>query len=273
MNTQKWILGIILIAIAVGAGLLVYFQDEGSADGAFQSEEMQVLQGTVTYRERIALPSGSVLEVDLEDSSRADAQAKVIASYRAVTAGENVPLPFALEYDANDIDERLSYILRARIYVDGELQWVNTSSTPGITRGVPVSDPEIVLSRVSRDTLDMNPSTTAETNLEGRWVWLRTERMTGSPVQAPPGEKFVLSFDGEGNASSSTDCNGLGGTYIVNGEVLSFGPFISTLMFCEGSLEGVYSQDLSLTNSYTIQGDILRLNLNRDVGVMIFEKQ
>ncbi len=39
-----------------------------------------ILTGTVTYRERIALSPGSVIDVQLQDVSRADAAAQIIAA-------------------------------------------------------------------------------------------------------------------------------------------------------------------------------------------------
>jgi heat shock protein HslJ len=102
------------------------------------------------------------------------------------------------------------------------------------------------------------------------WTWLRTE-IAGGQIMAAPVGKFVISFDGEGNMTSTTDCNSLSGTFEVNGNQLTFGPFISTLMYCDGSLEGEYSGQLSKTERYIIQGQgtELRLSLS-DGGVMIF---
>ncbi|MEX0931843.1 MAG: META domain-containing protein [Candidatus Paceibacterota bacterium] len=106
---------------------------------------------------------------------------------------------------------------------------------------------------------------------EGEWVWKSTRLLDGSEVVAPSGERFVLTFNKKGEVGSSTDCNGLGGNYVVDGEVISFSQFISTMMYCEGSLESTYSQQLMLANSYAIKGDTLTLMLNRDYGVMEFE--
>src|SRR5690606_28033950 len=78
---------------APGAG-----PDASEPTPAAQDEELGmptgVLTGTVTYLQRVALPPGSVIEVRLQDVSRADAAAEVIASQTITTAGENVPIPF-----------------------------------------------------------------------------------------------------------------------------------------------------------------------------------
>lgn len=110
---------------------------------------------------------------------------------------------------------------------------------------------------------------TSDELFENKWAWIRTEYGDGAEIE-PRGDDFVLMFNESGTMNSTTDCNSLSGDFVIDGEVLSFGPFMSTLMYCEGSLEGEYRSDLALTNSYEIVGDELRLNLNRDFGVMVF---
>ncbi len=105
------------------------------------------------------------------------------------------------------------------------------------------------------------------------WSWVETILLNGEHVKAPAGDKFVLTFGEDGHVKSTTDCNGMNGSYIINGEVLSFGPMMSTKMFCEGSQEGNYSEALALTNSYVIEGSELHFNLNRDYGMMVFVKK
>lgn len=113
-----------------------------------------------------------------------------------------------------------------------------------------------------------------ETSLEDTaWSWQYTELLSGEKVEAPAGDRFVLALDGEGNLGSTTDCNSMGGSYVLDEDVLSIGQIIMTLMYCEGSMEGVYAEQLGLVNSYVIADDTLRLNLNRDYGVMVFKRK
>lgn len=103
--------------------------------------------GTVTYRPRIALPPNAVVEVSLVDVSRADAPAITLASQRIVTGGRQVPIPFQLVYNPDSIDERYSYAVQARIMVDGELRFINTSRVAVLTQGHP-SQVEVVVDPV-----------------------------------------------------------------------------------------------------------------------------
>jgi uncharacterized lipoprotein YbaY len=63
---------------------------------AFVSEHAmaQAIQGTASYRERMALPSGAVFEATLEDVSHSDAPASVIATTRLASPG-NPPIRFS----------------------------------------------------------------------------------------------------------------------------------------------------------------------------------
>jgi putative lipoprotein len=100
--------------------------------------KMAKVTGTVFYLERIALPPGAVLKVQLADVSRADAPAEVIAA-DSIIVTHQVPIPFSLSYDANRIVPSHTYAVQARIEVDGKLRFINTSSNPVVTNGKPAS--------------------------------------------------------------------------------------------------------------------------------------
>lgn len=115
------------------------------------------------------------------------------------------------------------------------------------------------------------PAENEETDLTGSsWSWQYTDLAGGERVSAPAGDHFVLAFEAGGKVGSRTDCNSMGGVYSLDGEVLSMGQFMMTQMYCEGSKEMLYAEHLGLVNSYVIEGDTLRFNLNRDYGTMVF---
>ncbi len=137
------------------------------------------------------------------------------------------------------------------------------------------------VSSLSKDTVTPDEQIpTVPTNLDislidTSWTWTQTiadTEVTDDMVLAPE-NKFVLTFGADGRFNSTTDCNGIGGEYTLDGEVLSLGSMMSTLMFCENSLESVYSLELGRVASYTITGNELRLNLARDTGTMIFQNK
>lgn len=111
----------------------------------------------------------------------------------------------------------------------------------------------------------------SSSTLFSSWNWKYTDLNNGTKRTAPQGDLYVLSLASTSAYRSTTDCNALSGTFVVDVEVLSFGPAVSTKMFCEGSEETEYARELGLTNSYTLVGNELHFNLNRDYGVMVFE--
>ncbi|MCT0218611.1 YbaY family lipoprotein [Synechococcus sp. CS-1329] len=96
------------------------------------SAQAGVIEGTASYRERIALPAGASLKVELQDVSRADAAAEVLARTVVSPAGQ-VPLPFALTYDDAAIRPGRRYTVRATIHHQGRLLFTTDQMVPVLT--------------------------------------------------------------------------------------------------------------------------------------------
>lgn len=94
---------------------------------------IQSIMGTVSYRERIALPDKALVTITLQDVSLADAAAKVIAKHRFETNGMQVPLEFDLAFDNRKIDAHHRYSVSARIEVDGKLRFITDTHYAVIT--------------------------------------------------------------------------------------------------------------------------------------------
>lgn len=93
--------------------------------------------GTVTYRQRIALPDNAIVQVQLLDVSRQDVAATVLGEQTITPNGRQVPFEFEISYDPAQIQAEHSYAIQARITVDGQLRFLNTSSYPVITNDNP----------------------------------------------------------------------------------------------------------------------------------------
>jgi putative lipoprotein len=90
--------------------------------------------GSVTYRERIALPPGARVEVRLLDVSLQDVMATTVAE-QTIEVTHQVPIPFELVYDPAGIREGMSYAVRATIY-HGDKMMFTTDRVHGVlTRG------------------------------------------------------------------------------------------------------------------------------------------
>lgn len=82
--------------------------------------EPLTITGSVTYRQRIALPPGAQLEVRIEDVSLADAPA-VTLSERILPIETQVPIAFEISVDRAKLQPGRRYGLRASITLDGRL--------------------------------------------------------------------------------------------------------------------------------------------------------
>ena len=107
----------------------------------------ETLSGTVTYRERIALPPDAQITVQLQDVSRADAPAQVLGEAVIAPKGQ-VPVPFALDYDADALQPGHSYALQARITRGDRLLFTN--STLHEVFGAEPDATDILVERVKR---------------------------------------------------------------------------------------------------------------------------
>jgi heat shock protein HslJ len=105
------------------------------------------------------------------------------------------------------------------------------------------------------------------------WLWQKNVMNNSTIITPKKDGQFTINFNTKGDVSGKTDCNGFSGTYLIGTDnVISFGPMISTMMFCEGSQEQVYTSAISASKSYMLDenGNLILLN---DLGSIIFKKQ
>jgi putative lipoprotein len=96
-----------------------------------------VVSGTVSYKERMALPADAVIEVELADVSKADAAARVIARTTVSPDGRQVPIPFELSYDPSAVSPNGTYAVRAVIRSGGQMLFTTDTRYLVITGGRP----------------------------------------------------------------------------------------------------------------------------------------
>lgn len=81
-------------------------------DGGSSIEPTTRLIGTITYRERVALPPESTVEIHLEDTAGGS---PVATQTVRVVEDRQVPLPFTLEFDRAALQPEHRYVVRAVI--------------------------------------------------------------------------------------------------------------------------------------------------------------
>ena len=129
-----------------------------------------MISGTVSYRERIALSDQAELLVTLEDVSRQDIAATVIARQTIADPGQ-VPIRFELEYPTAEIDERMSYSLRATIHDRGRMLFTTDTHVPVLTRGGG-REAHLVLVSVKREAASTPAAETEGMELEGMFRYM-----------------------------------------------------------------------------------------------------
>lgn len=221
-----------------------------------EAEAVKQIVGEVVYRERMMLPPGSELEIQLQDVSRADAPASVLATVMMTPEG-GPPYAFSIDYDPARIDERMRYALRATIRREDRLLFTNTDYIDAFG-GNPV---EVLVRRVPETVV-----APAGPALHGT-VW-HLQTLEGEPVAAGSGGKpaDIQLLDEERRVGGFSGCNRFSGAYNTDGDSthgspLSFGPLAGTMMACaEGDdLERRYLAVLGLVNGYRLEEQTLSL--------------
>jgi putative lipoprotein len=177
------------------------------------------LTGTVTYRERIALPPDAVLEVRLLDVSLADAPSVTIAKTTTRLNGQ-VPFRYRLRYNDTKIKPRHRYAVSAQIFVDRKLWFVTATQHPVFGDGGDETD--IVVQRAGN-------AGDADTGRRptGRWL---AEDIAGRGVI--DNLQTVLEIAPDGAVSGSGGCNRISGKATISGQRIRFSPIASTFMAC-----------------------------------------
>jgi len=91
----------------------------------------QSITGTVTYRDRSALPRGAVLNVELREVLSYGNARSITLTRQSYTASRQ-PISFSLDYDPTQIDPHRNYVLHANITSGGRQKappfWVMTAA-------------------------------------------------------------------------------------------------------------------------------------------------
>jgi heat shock protein HslJ len=115
----------------------------------------------------------------------------------------------------------------------------------------------------------------ASESLLGAWK-LTAYGPADSPTPAVEGVDAGLTFNEDGTITGTSGCNGLGGDYSVEGDQITFGEFVSTLMACDDPImaqEDAAHKVMAGTASYTIEGDTLTITKDDMVLVLTRGKQ
>ena len=181
-------------------------------------DSLPAVSGIATYLERMLLPPDSVVEVTLEDVSRADARAQVLGRV-VLEAQRSPPFRFCISYDPSKIDPRHTYVVRATVRAEGRLLFTSDEVHPVLTQGagedveivmrrvqdaaVPAPQPEAASTVFGGELRYMADAATFTECLSGRRYpvameadWIKLERAYLAAVTTPGGPLYVT-FEGQ----------------------------------------------------------------------------
>lgn len=250
--------------------------------------KVSTIEGEVFYRERMMLPPGAELEVQLQDISRADAMATVMTSVLIQPQG-GPPYPFTINYDPTVIDPRMRYALRATISRGDRLLFTTTEYIDPFS-GNPV---QIMVQRVAEPVTKAPaeepppaqaddappaavPAGPAENDAtQATWL-LQTLHGEAAALGAGGAPADMVLDHEEGSVAGFAGCNRYSGGFSseghsVHGTPIKFGPLASTMRACvDGAeLEQAFLQMLDSVDAYRISGQTLEL-LRADSVVATF---
>ena len=215
------------------------------------------VKGTINTQGQVELPVGAIVNVQLQDTSRADAPAIVLGE-QVIQNPERFPISFEIEYDPAQIDERHVYSMRVRIEIEGKLVFINTTSHYVITRGFP-TELEVIVDNVANGS----PPILAADLEDTTWVLISY----GEPKylrSVLPNTEITIGFvSSDGSVRGSAGCNSYGGGYDVDQDKLTFpGPLMGTAMACPEPImnqEMEYLKTLQAAENYKIEGNQLQI--------------
>ncbi|HQR10779.1 MAG TPA: YbaY family lipoprotein [Casimicrobiaceae bacterium] len=225
-----------------------------------QANSTAAVSGTVTYRQRVALPPDAIVQVQLQDMSRADSAARTIGETTIPTAGAQAPIPYRIEYDPSAIDPSHGYAVRATITVGDRLLFASTKVHPVLTRGAgndAVVEVFMILPGASAGGVARRAIPLENTP----WTLVSLVDMSDAASTAGPAAGFVLQSAGH-RLSGFGGCSRLVGSYDLGADTIKLAPSGTTMLGCPRELmdrQKAFISALSMATGYRVSGNTLEL--------------
>ena len=107
-----------------------------------------------------------------------------------------------------------------------------------------------------------------------KWIWVSTKYADGANISPKQKDRFSISFKPPRTLEITTDCNGMGGDYVIKDNTIEMTQVFQTLMACEDSQENEYTASLGEARKFHFTSDgllVLELESERGKGEMVFK--
>lgn len=110
--------------------------------------------------------------------------------------------------------------------------------------------------------------------IKGQWKLVSHGSAANQTPAAPDVDTSIEFLDGQLNGN--VGCNGFGGEYEVDGDVIKFGPVMSTMMFCEGPVGDQEMATVAVfqgSASFVLDGDTLTITSADGNSVIVLARK
>lgn len=112
-------------------------------------------------------------------------------------------------------------------------------------------------------------------SIKGQWK-LISYGLASSQIPAVPDVETSIEFNSDGRMNGNVGCNSFNGGYTLDGDTITFGPIMSTMMFCEGP---VGDQEMGTLAAFTesatfvLDGNTLTITSADGKSVVVLERK
>jgi len=110
--------------------------------------------------------------------------------------------------------------------------------------------------------------------IKGQWELVSHGSASSQTPAAPDVETSIEFLDGQLNGN--VGCNGFGGEYEVDGDVIKLGPVMSTMMFCEGPVGEQETGTIAVfqeSATFVLDGDTLTITSADGNSVIVLARK
>jgi len=243
--------------------------EQGSAKaGQAVTIQQHSITANVFYLQRIALPPGAQVSLVLEDISKMDVAAEVIAQQTIAAVG-SPPYQMDLRYNAAQIKPQHRYALRARIELNGQLLFTNTQQIDAFTNQS-AEPTEILVSQVRSDI--KGDGQVGLTSTHWQLSMLGTEAITADVTLHTP---YITFNQDDNKVMGFAGCNRFSGNYDTLANSVNLTQLLTTKKLCfqQMNLETQFLTALSDTANYKIIGNTLTLYSHSGLALGQFTAQ
>ena len=112
-------------------------------------------------------------------------------------------------------------------------------------------------------------------SITGQWK-LVSHGSASNQTPAAPDVDTSIEFKSGGPMSGNVGCNSFGGDYEVKGDTITFGPVMSTMMFCEGPVGNQEMGTLAVfqeSAKFVLDGDTLTITSADGNSVIVLARK